>query len=95
MFKVPGTDKEFTIETGEVEKVAKLMVPVFIAKADKKDILSGMNPGLIAQEIKAVESDQIKGAFVSVGSLNEITTGGNWPPSYDSVNNAAKSDKEE
>ena len=51
-----------------------------------------MNPGLIAQEIKAVETDQIKGAFVSVGSLKEITTGGNWPPAYD---NNVNSDKKE
>jgi len=83
MFKVPGTDKEFTIETGQIEKVAGLMVPVFQAKVDKESILAGMNPSLVKQELEAQETDQIKGAYVSVGSLEEITTGGNWPPSYD------------
>ncbi|TYP98719.1 hypothetical protein C7447_10234 [Tenacibaculum adriaticum] len=90
MFKVPGTDKEFTIETGQVEKVAGLMVPVFQAKVDKESILTGMNKSLVKQELEAVESDQIKGAFVSVGSLEEVTTGGNWPPSYDKADAVAK-----
>jgi len=36
--------------------------------------------------MEAIESDQIKGEHVSVGSLNEVTTGGNWPPSYDKAN---------
>jgi len=83
MFKVPGTDKEFTLETGQVEKVAGLLVPAFIAKVDKESILKGMNPQLVKQELEAVETDQIKGAFVSVGSLEDVTTGGNWPPFYD------------
>ena len=86
VFKVPGTNKEFKIETGEIEKVAGLMVPVFIAKTDKASILEGMNPSLIKQELEALEADQIKGEFVSVGSLSEVSTGGNWPPYYDTLN---------
>ena len=38
---------------------------------------------LLKQELEAIETDQIKGEYVSVGSLEEVTTGGNWPPSYD------------
>lgn len=91
MFKVPGTDKEYEIKTGLVEKVAGLMVPVFEAKADKKDILKGLPFHLVKQELEAKETDEIKGAFVSVGSLDKVTTGGNWPPSYDQ--NDAKEDK--
>ncbi len=84
MFKVPGTNgKEFTIETGRVEKVAGLEVPVFIAKVKKSLILEGMDRSLVKQELEAITTDQIKGAFVSVGSLVEVTTGGNWPPLYD------------
>ncbi|MBS9774801.1 MAG: hypothetical protein KGV59_06575 [Tenacibaculum sp.] len=85
MFKVPGTDKEFTIEVGEVEKVKGLMVPVFEAKVDKESVLKGLNKVLILQELQALETDQIKGAFISVGSLEEITTGGNWPPFYEKL----------
>ncbi|WGH75734.1 hypothetical protein P8625_00800 [Tenacibaculum tangerinum] len=90
MFNVPGTDKQFELATARVEKVAGLEVPVFEAKISKKPILEGMNPSLIKQELEALESDQIKGEFVSVGSLNEVTTGGNWPPYYDKGEAIAK-----
>ena len=90
MFKAPGTDKEFTMATAQVEKVAGLNVPVFEAKIDKEAILKGMNKSLVKLELEAIESDQIKGAFVSVGSLEEVTTGGNWPPFYDKGDAAAK-----
>ena len=47
------------------------------------DILKGMSKSLVKQELEAIATDQIKGEFVSVGSLEEVSTGGNWPPSYD------------
>ncbi|WP_275315645.1 hypothetical protein [Tenacibaculum bernardetii] len=92
MFNVPGTDKQFEIATGEVEKVAGLLVPVFEVKADKTAILKGMSTSLVKQELEALETDQIKGTYVSVGSLDEVTTGGNWPPSYDKGEAVVKED---
>ncbi|WP_298778909.1 hypothetical protein [uncultured Polaribacter sp.] len=84
MFKVPGVEgTEFEIETGTVEKVQGLVVPTFRARTPKAGILKGMNVSLLKQELEAVESDQIKGEYVSVGSLEEVSTGGNWPPKYD------------
>ena len=84
MFKVPGLDgKEFEIEIGTVEKVQGLVVPTFLIKTEKKAILKGMDNSLIKQELEAIATDQIKGEYVSVGSLEEVSTGGNWPPSYD------------
>ncbi len=84
MFKVPGLKgKEFDVEIGTVEKVPGLVVPTFLVKTSKKDILAGMDESLLKQELEAIATDQIKGEFVSVGSLDEVTTGGNWPPSYD------------
>ncbi|CAA0173458.1 hypothetical protein R5N98_15450 [Tenacibaculum maritimum] len=90
MFNVPNTAKQYTLETAEIEKVAGLVVPVFEAKIDKETILKGMDRSLVKRELEAVETDQIKGAFVSVGSLEDVTTGGNWPPSYDKMTNIAK-----
>ncbi|CAM1357531.1 hypothetical protein [Tenacibaculum halocynthiae] len=90
MFNVPGTDKQFELATDKIEKVAGLLVPVFEAKVDKKPILEGMNSSLIKIELEAVETDQVKGPFISVGSLSEVTTGGNWPPFYDKEDAAAK-----
>jgi len=84
MFNVPGVKgKEFDVEVGTVEKIPGLVVPTFFVKTEKKDILKGMNESLVKQELEAVATDQIKGEYVSVGSLEEVTTGGNWPPSYD------------
>ncbi len=88
MFKVPDTDQEFKLETGLIEKVTGLFVPVFEAKVDKKYILKDLPKHLVKQELEAIEADQIKGQFVSVGSLNEVSTGGNWPPLYDKDDNA-------
>jgi hypothetical protein len=84
MFKVPGVeDAEFEIEVSEVEKVQGLIVPTFRARTPKKGVLNGMNESLVKQELEAVETQQIKGEYISVGSLEEVTSGGNWPPSYD------------
>ena len=91
MFKVPDSDgKEFEIEIGTVEKVQGLIVPTFMAKTPKEEILKGLTPSLIKQELEAIATDQIKGEYVSVGSLDEVTTGGNWPPSYDKKDGAKK-----
>jgi hypothetical protein len=84
MFNVPGVpNKKFDVQVSTVEKIAGLQVPVFEAKTGKEDILKGLDRSLVKQELEAVTADQIKGEFVSVGSLTEVTTGGNWPPSYD------------
>lgn len=84
MFKVPGLDgREFELRIGKVEKVAGLEVPVFEARIDKESILKGEDVSLVKQEKEAIQSDEVKGEYVSVGSLSEVTTGGNWPPSYD------------
>ncbi len=94
MFNVPGVDeKQFELTVGLVEKIAGLQVPVFEARTEKKDLLKGMDISLVKQEMEAIESDQIKGEYVSVGSLNEVTTGGNWPPSYDKANREENDDQ--
>lgn len=84
MFQVPGLEgKEYDLEIGTVEKVPGLVVPTFMSRTPKDALLKGMNPSLVKQELEVMASDQIKGEYVSVGSLNEVTTAGNWPPSYD------------
>lgn len=84
MFKVPGVEgAEFELEIGEVEKVQGLIVSTFMARTPKKAILVGMSESLVKQELEVIQTDQIKGKYISVGSLEEVTSGGNWPPSYD------------
>ncbi len=93
MAKVPGTNKVFTVELGIVEKIQGLKVKVFLAKTPKIDVLTGMDASLVKQELEANTTDEIKGEFVSVGSLSEVSTGGNWPPFYDKNDRAEKDDK--
>lgn len=93
MFSVPDTDKKFTLEVGAVEKIAGLQVPVFEAKVHKNEILKGLDNSLVKQELEVMNADEIRGEYVSVGSLEEVTTGGNWPPYYDKEENRAKNKK--
>lgn len=93
MAKVPETNLEFSLELGTVEKIPGLKVDVFYAKVHKKEVLKGMDPSLVKQELEANTSDEIKGEFISVGSLSEVSTGGNWPPFYDKNDREKKDDK--
>ena len=35
------------------------------------------------EELETVAVDGVDGAYISIGSLDEISTSGNWPPYYD------------
>ncbi len=95
MLLVPGTNSKFDIKIGFVEKVEGLKVPVFLAQVDKSIVLEGEDISLIKQEKEQLGGDEIKGAFVSVGSLDDIVTNGNWPPLYDKAEQrAAKANKQ-
>ena len=83
MLKVPDTNEEFKITVGYIQKVAGLEVPVFIAKVDKAVILQDLNSHLVGQEKEAIGGDEVKGPYLSVGSLEEVNSNGNWPPFYD------------
>jgi hypothetical protein len=88
MFQVPSLEGvEYDLEIGTVEKVQGLIVPTFMSKTPKDALLKGMSASLVKQELEVMASDQIKGEYISVGSLNEVTTAGNWPPSYDKKGN--------
>ncbi len=94
MFNVPGVEgAKFELQKGSVEKIAGLQVPVFEARTEKGPILKGMDASLVKQEKEAIATDQIKGEYVSVGSLDEVSTGGNWPPFYDKEDRAQENDK--
>lgn len=83
MMQIPGTDQQFKIETGTIEKFGTIKTPVFEIKVDKGLILKGMDYNLIKQEREAIGGEEIKGAYIKVGSLGEVSEDGNWPPFYD------------
>ncbi|MGY5353675.1 hypothetical protein [Wenyingzhuangia sp. IMCC45467] len=85
MLKIPGTDKEFKIQSAVILRANNVLASVFQVQIDKADILEGMSPSLIKQEKLALGGDDIPGGYISIGSLNEVTTAGNWPPLYDAM----------
>ena len=85
MFKVPGTNATFELKTGFVEKVQGIKAPVFEAKVDKAIVLEGLNRDYINQEKDALGGIEVRGEYISVGSLDDVKTSGNWPPFYDSA----------
>ena len=87
MMHIPGTDQQFKIELGEIEKIAGLKAPVFEVKVDKALVLKGMDLNLIKQEKEAIGGEEIRGEYIRVGSLGEVSEDGNWPPSYDKGDN--------
>lgn len=83
MFKAPYTDKEFYLEVGVIEKIKGIKMPVFEVKIDKESVLRGLNPSLIRVEKSSIENGEIRGEFISVGSLEDAIRYGNWPSYYD------------
>ncbi|SDW71475.1 hypothetical protein SAMN05444411_10233 [Lutibacter oricola] len=90
MMNIPGTDQKFKIEVGEIEKLAGLKAPVFEVKVDKGLILKGMDINLVKQEKEAIGGEEVRGEFLRVGSLGEVSEDGNWPPFYDKADNLDK-----
>ena len=83
MMNIPGTSEKFKIEVGFVEKIAGLKAPVFEVKVNKSLILKGMDINLVKQEKEAIGGEEVRGEFIRVGSLGEVSEDGNWPPFYE------------
>ncbi len=83
MMSIPGTDKQFTMTLGEVDRTNGNKASVYEVKAAKVDVLHGMDADLIRLEEQAYADNEVKGKNLSIGSLNEVGDSGNWPPTYD------------
>jgi hypothetical protein len=82
IMSVPDTDAKFEMKAGKLDKNG-IMYSVFEAKVSKKIVLEGLNKDLINQEEQTRSVDGVKGPYIKVGSLSEISTSGNWPKLYD------------
>ncbi|MGB5943564.1 MAG: hypothetical protein WBG71_11845 [Leeuwenhoekiella sp.] len=83
MMKVPveGIDEEFEMETSRIMKNEQ-MEPVFEAKVSKDVLFHDQPKDYIMKEKQVISVDGVNGSYLSIGSLNEVTTKGNWPKSY-------------
>jgi hypothetical protein len=81
---IPGREKQvkFELRTGKIDK-GEVKLPVFEARVHKKEILYDQPKDLVDQELNVISTEEINGPYISVGSLEEVTTSGNWPKLYD------------
>ena len=83
MMKIPieGANANFELDAGFINK-NDLRIPVFEAKVSKDVLLFDQDKDLLAQEKEVQSVDGVNGAFLSVGSMTEVMTSGNWPRTY-------------
>ena len=83
MMNVPikGVDAKFELDAGTIDKNGT-PIPVFEAKVAKAVVLEDQDRELVLQENEIVSVDNVNGAFISVGSMEEVKTSGNWPLKY-------------
>jgi len=81
---IPGREKQvkFELRKGYVEK-GEVKLPVFEARVAKREILYDQPEDLVKQEENVISTEEINGPYIKVGSLEEVTTSGNWPKLYD------------
>ncbi|WP_405383157.1 hypothetical protein [Maribacter sp. LLG6340-A2] len=78
--------EKFEMKAGYVEK-SGYKAPVFEVKVDKDVVLYDQPKDLLAREKAAISVEEVNGPSIKVGSLDEVSTTGNWPAIYDKKNN--------
>jgi len=88
MMNIPieGISSKYKLDAGFIEK-NEMKIPVFEAKVSKDVLLYDLDNDLIMQEKEVVSVDGVNGTHLSVGSMSEVNTTGNWPKSYDAPKN--------
>ena len=87
MMNVPIEEVEvakFELEAGKIEKNGAEYA-VFEVKVAKAVILADQNSDMVNQESQIISVNGVNGAYIKVGSMDEVDTSGNWPKLYDSV----------
>ncbi len=86
MMNVPGADgKTFEMKADIIDK-GGYKAPVFEAKVAKELVLADQPKDLVSREKAQVSVEEVNGAYISVGSLTQVSNSGNWPPIYDRKN---------
>jgi hypothetical protein len=84
LMDIPGAPngEKITMTAGFVEK-SGYRAPVFEAKVAKSILLSDQPKDLLSRENAQVSVEEVNGSEIKVGSMDEVSTSGNWPPIYD------------
>lgn len=88
MMNVPYAQngEKFEMEAKIIDK-SGYKAPVFEAKVKKNVVLYDQPADLVARENALQSVEEVNGAEIKVGSLNDVSTNGNWPPIYDRKDN--------
>ncbi|MGB3776179.1 MAG: hypothetical protein WA951_13065 [Leeuwenhoekiella sp.] len=81
MMNVPGTDAKFEMDAGSIMS-NDIRIPVFEAKIAKEVLLQDQPNDYVNKEKQVVSVDGVNGAYITLGSMTEVKTAGNWPKSY-------------
>ncbi|MEW7291693.1 hypothetical protein [Aquimarina sp. 2304DJ70-9] len=83
MMKIPleGIDANFELNAGFIDK-NDIRIAVFEAKVAKDVLLHDQDKDLLSQEKEVVSVDGVNGPYLSVGSMSDVKTIGNWPRTY-------------
>lgn len=79
---IDGIDEKFSIKANIIDKNG-YDVPVFEVKVSKDIILFDQNKDLLMQEKETVSVDGVNGPALVLGSLEDVSTNGNWPTTFD------------
>ncbi len=84
MMEVPGAanGEKVEMKSAIIDK-GGYKAPVFEAKVAKDIVLYDQPKDLLAKEKAEASVEQVNGPAIVVGSLEEVSTSGNWPPIYD------------
>ncbi|WP_165748019.1 hypothetical protein [Cellulophaga sp. Z1A5H] len=84
MMNVPTALKgeKFTMDATKIDK-SGFSAAVFEAKVAKEVVLGDQPKDLVAREKTYVNVEEVNGPDIRVGSMEEVSTNGNWPPIYD------------
>ncbi|MGB5369748.1 MAG: hypothetical protein WBN18_04915, partial [Flavobacteriaceae bacterium] len=84
LMDIPGAlgGEKIEMKSAIIEK-SGYKAPVFEAKVMKNILLSDQPKDLLTKENNQKSVEEINGNAIIVGSLEEVSTSGNWPPIYD------------
>ncbi|MFS4467734.1 hypothetical protein [Maribacter sp. 2210JD10-5] len=83
LMDVPGVPGEKIIMKADIIEKSGYRAPVFEAKVPKSILLADQPKDLVARENAQISVEEVNGSEIIVGSLEEVSTSGNWPPVYD------------
>ena len=84
LMNVPGAQggEKFEMKSAIIDK-GGYKAPVFEAKVKKSVVLYDQPKDMLERENAQISVEEVNGDVIKVGSMEQVSTSGNWPPIYD------------